>query len=77
MKQKLPITPYIRYEYNSMQLSILLKSINNSTFKIYKGENLAATKTSNRSWTTIKVPLAYNEIYTLRIVGENNDYLTN
>lgn len=77
MKQKLPITPYIRYDYNSMQLSILLKSINNSTFKIYKGENLAATKTSNRSWTTIKVPLAYNEIYTLRIVGENNDYLTN
>lgn len=77
MKQKLPITPYIRYDYNSMQLSILLKSINNSTFKIYKGENLAAIKTSNRSWTTIKVPLAYNEIYTLRIVGENNDYLTN
>ena len=77
MKQKLPITPYIRYDYNSMQLSILLKSINNSTFKIYKGENLAVTKTSNRSWTTIKVPLAYNEIYTLRIVGENNDYLTN
>lgn len=77
MKQKLPITPYIRYDYNSMQLSVLLKSISNSTFKIYKGENLAATKTSNRSWTTIKVPLAYNEIYTLRIVGENNDYLTN
>lgn len=77
MKQKLPITSYIRYDYNSMQLSILLKSINNSTFKIYKGENLATTKTSNRSWTTIKVPLAYNEIYTLRIVGENNDYLTN
>lgn len=77
MKQKLPITPYIRYDYNSMQLSILLKSISNSTFKIYKGENLAATKTSNRSWTTIKVPLAYNEIYALRIVGENNDYLTN
>lgn len=77
MKQKLPITPYVRYDYNSMQLSILLKSISNSTFKIYKGENLAATKTSNRSWTTIKVPLAYNEIYTLRIVGENNDYLTN
>lgn len=77
MKQKLPITPYIRYDYNSMQLSILLKSISNSTFKIYKGENLVATKTSNRSWTTIKVPLAYNEIYTLRIVGENNDYLTN
>ena len=77
MKQKLPITPYIRYDYNSMQLSILLKSISNSTFKIYKGENLAATKTSNRSWTTIKVPLAYNEIYMLRIVGENNDYLTN
>ena len=77
MKQKLPITPYIRYDYNSMQLSILLKSINNSTFKIYKDENLAATKTSNRSWTTIKVPLAYNEIYMLRIVGENNDYLTN
>jgi hypothetical protein len=77
MKQKLPVTPYVRYDYNSMQLSILLKSINNSTFKIYKGENLAATKTSNRSWTTIKVPLAYNEIYTLRIVGENNDYLTN
>ena len=77
MKQKLPITPYIRYDYNSMQLSILLKSINNSTFKIYKGENLAATKTSNQSWTTIKVPLAYNEIYALRIVGENNDYLTN
>ena len=77
MKQKLPITPYIRYDYNSMQLSILLKSISNSTFKIYKGDNLVATKTSNRSWTTIKVPLAYNEIYTLRIVGENNDYLTN
>jgi hypothetical protein len=77
MKQKLPIIPYIRYDYNSMQLSVLLKSISNSTFKIYKGENLAATKTSNRSWTTLKVPLAYNEIYTLRIVGENDDYLTN
>lgn len=77
MKQKLPITPYIRYDYNSMQLSILLKSISNSTFKIYKGDDLTVTKTSNRSWTTIKVPLAYNEIYTLRIVGENNDYLTN
>lgn len=77
MKQKLPITPYIRYDYNSMQLSILLKSISGSTFKIYKGDDLVATKTSNRSWTTLKVPLAYNEIYTLRIVGENNDYLTN
>lgn len=77
MKQKLPITPYIRYDYNSMQLSILLKSISGSTFKIYKGADLAVTKTSNRSWTTLKVPLAYNEIYTLRIVGENNDYLTN
>lgn len=77
MKQKLPITPYIRYDYNSMQLSILLKSISGSTFKIYKGDDLAVTKTSNRSWTTLKVPLAYNEIYTLRIVGENNDYLTN
>lgn len=77
MKQKLPITPYIRYDYNTMQLSILLKSISGSTFKIYKGDDLAVTKTSNRSWTTLKVPLAYNEIYTLRIVGENNDYLTN
>lgn len=77
MKQKLPITPYIRYDYNSMQLSILLKSISGSTFKIYKGDDLAVTKTSNRSWTTLKVPLAYNEIYTLRIVGENNGYLTN
>lgn len=77
MKQKLPITPYIRYDYNTMQLSILLKSISNSTFKIYKGDNLVATKTSNRSWTTVKVPLAYNEIYQLRIIGENNDYLTN
>lgn len=77
MKQKLPITPYIRYDYNSMQLSILLKSISGSTFKIYKGDDLVVTKTSNRSWTTIKVPLAYNEIYTLRIVGENDDYLTN
>lgn len=77
MKQKLPITPYIRYDYNSMQLSILLKSISGSTFKVYKGDNLAVTKTSNRLWTTLKVPLAYNEIYTLRIVGENNDYLTN
>lgn len=77
MKQKLPITPYIRYDYNTMQLSILLKSISNSTFKIYKGDNLVTTKTSNRSWTTVKVPLAYNEIYQLRIVGENDDYLTN
>lgn len=77
MKQKLPITPYIRYDYNSMQLSILLKSISGSTFKIYKGDDLVVTKTSNRSWTTLKVPLAYNEIYTLRIVGENDDYLTN
>lgn len=77
MKQKLPITPYIRYDYNSMQLSILLKSISGSTFKIYKGDDLVVTKTSNRSWTTLKVPLIYNEIYTLRIVGENNDYLTN
>nr|DAS34038.1 MAG TPA: hypothetical protein [Caudoviricetes sp.] len=77
MKQKLPVTPYIRYDYNSMQLSILLKSISGSTFKIYKGDDLVATKTSNRSWTTLKVPLAYNEIYTLKIVGENNDYLTN
>lgn len=77
MKQKLPITPYIRYDYNSMQLSILLKSISGSTFKIYKDDDFVVTKTSNRSWTTLKVPLAYNEIYTLRIVGENNDYLTN
>lgn len=77
MKQKLPITPYIRYDYNSMQLSILLKSISGSTFKIYKGDDLVITKTSDRSWTTLKVPLAYNEIYTLRIVGENNDYLIN
>lgn len=77
MKQKLPITPYIRYDYNSMQLSILLKSISGSTFKVYKGDDLAVMKTSNRSWATLKVPLAYNEIYTLRIVGENNDYLTN
>lgn len=77
MKQKLPITLYIRYDYNSMQLSILLKSISGSTFKIYKGDDLVVMKTSNRSWTTLKVPLAYNEIYTLRIVGENNDYLTN
>lgn len=76
-KQRLPMTLYIRYDYNNMQLLLLIKSIENSTFKVLKNGQEIVSQQSNHSWVTLKIPIAYNENYTLRVQGHNNDYIPN
>nr|DAW83564.1 MAG TPA: hypothetical protein [Caudoviricetes sp.] len=77
VKQRLPMTLYIRYDYNNMQLLLLIKSIENSTFKVLKNGQEIVNQQSNHSWVTLKIPIAYNENYTLRVQGHNNDYISN
>lgn len=77
VKQRLPMTLYIRYDYNNMQLLLLIKSIENSTFKVLKNGQEIVSQQSNHSWITLKIPIAYNENYTLRVQGYNNDYIPN
>ena len=77
VKQRLPMTLYIRYDYNNMQLLLLIKSIENSTFKVLKNGQEIVSQQSNHSWVTLKIPIAYNENYTLRVQGYNNDYISN
>lgn len=77
VKQRLPMTLYIRYDYNNMQLLLLIKSIENSTFKVLKNGQEIVSQQSNHSWVTLKIPIAYNENYTLRVQGHNNDYIPN
>ena len=77
VKQRLPMTLYIRYDYNNMQLLLLIKSIENSTFKVLKNGQEVVSQQSNHSWVTLKIPIAYNENYTLRVQGHNNDYIPN
>lgn len=76
-KQRLPMTLYIRYDYNNMQLLLLIKSIENSTFKVLKNGQEIVSQQSNHSWVTLKIPISYNENYTLRVQGHNNDYVPN
>lgn len=76
-KQRLPMTLYIRYDYNNMQLLLLIKSIENSTFKVLKNGQEIVSQQSNHSWVTLKIPIDYNENYTLRVQGHNNDYISN
>lgn len=76
-KQRLPMTLYIRYDYNNMQLLLLIKSIENSTFKVLKNGQEVISQQSNHSWVTLKIPISYNENYTLRVQGHNNDYIPN
>ena len=77
VKQRLPMTLYIRYDYNNMQLLLLIKSIENNTFKVLKNGQEIVSQQSNHSWVTLKIPIAYNENYTLRVQGYNNDYIPN
>lgn len=77
VKQRLPMTLYIRYDYNNMQLLLLIKSIENSTFKVLKNGQEIVSQQSNHSWLTLKIPISYNENYTLRVQGHNNDYIPN
>lgn len=77
VKQRLPMTLYIRYDYNNMQLLLLIKSIKNSTFKVLKNGQEIVSQQSNHSWVTLKIPISYNENYTLRVQGHNNDYIPN
>ena len=77
VKQRLPMTLYIRYDYNNMQLLLLIKSIENSTFKVLKNGQEIVNQQSNHSWVTLKIPISYNENYTLRVQGHNNDYIPN
>lgn len=77
VKQRLPMTLYIRYDYNNMQLLLLIKSIENSIFKVLKNGQEIISQQSNHSWVTLKIPIAYNENYTLRVQGHNNDYIPN
>lgn len=77
VKQRLPMTLYIRYDYNNMQLLLLIKSIENSTFKVLKNGQEIVSQQSNHSWVTLKIPIVYNENYTLRVQGHNNDYIPN
>lgn len=77
MKQKLPLNIFIRYDYNSMQLLVLLKTIPGSTIKISKNEAEHVNQTVNRSWSTFRIPIAYNETFDLIVEGTNDWYLDN
>lgn len=77
MKQKLPLNIFIRYDYNSMQLLVLLKTIIGSTIKINKDEVEHVNQVVNRSWSTFRIPIQYNEIFDLTVEGANDWYLDN
>ena len=77
MKQKLPLNIFIRYDYNSMQLLVLIKTISGSTIKISKNEAEQVNKVVNRSWSTFRIPIQYNEIFNLIVEGINDWYLNN
>lgn len=77
MKQKLPLNIFIRYDYNSMQLLVLIKTISGSTIKISKGAAEYVNQIVNRSWSTFRIPIQYNEIFDLTVEGTNNWYLDN
>lgn len=77
MKQKLPLNLFVRYDYNSMQLLVLLKTIIGSTIKINKNEVEHVNQVVNRSWSTFRIPIQYNEIFDVTIEGTNDWYLDN
>lgn len=77
MKQKLPLNLFVRYDYNSMQLLVLLKTIIGSTIKINKGEVEYVNQVVNRSWSTFRIPIQYNEIFDVTVEGTNDWYLDN
>lgn len=77
MKQKLPLNLFVRYDYNSMQLLVLLKTIIGSTIKINKGEVEHINQVVNRSWSTFRIPIQYNETFDVTVEGTNDWYLDN
>ena len=77
MKQKLPLNLFVRYDYNSMQLLVLLKTIIGSTIKINKNEVEHVNQVVNRSWSTFRIPIQYNETFDLTVEGINDWYLNN
>ena len=77
MKQKLPLNIFIRYDYNSMQLLVLIKTISGSTIKINKNEAEQVNQVVNRSWSTFRIPIQYNETFDLTVEGTNDWYLDN
>lgn len=77
MKQKLPLNIFIRYDYNSMQLLVLIKTISGSTIKISKGAAEYVNQIVNRSWSTFRIPIQYNEIFDLTVEDTNDWYLDN
>lgn len=77
MKQKLPLNLFVRYDYNSMQLLVLLKTIISSTIKINKNEVEHVNQVVNRSWSTFRIPIQYNETFNVTVEGTNDWYLDN
>lgn len=77
MKQKLPLNLFVRYDYNSMQLLVLLKTIIGSTIKISKDEVEHVNQVVNRSWSTFRIPIQYNETFDVTVEGTNDWYLDN
>lgn len=77
MKQKLPLNLFVRYDYNSMQLLVLLKTIIGSTIKINKDEVEHVNQVVNRSWSTFRIPIQYNETFDITVEGTNDWYLDN
>ena len=77
MKQKLPLNLFVRYDYNSMQLLVLLKTIIGSTIKINKDEVEHVNQVVNRSWLTFRIPIQYNETFDVTVEGTNDWYLDN
>lgn len=77
MKQKLPLNIFIRYDYNSMQLLVLIKTISGSTIKINKGAAEYVNQVVNRSWSTFRIPIQYNETFDVTVEGTNDWYLDN
>lgn len=77
MKQKLPLNLFVRYDYNSMQLLVLLKTIVGSTIKINKDATEHVNQVVNRSLSTFRIPIQYNEIFDVTVEGTNDWYLDN
>lgn len=77
MKQKLPLNLFVRYDYNSMQLLVLLKTIIGSTIKINKDEVEHVNQVVNRSWSTFRIPIQYNETFDITVESTNDWYLDN
>ena len=77
VKQPLPLTVFIRYDYNAMQLLVLIKTINGSNIVVEKDNVEVVNRKVDRAWSTFRIPINYNETFNIRVEGSHDWYHNN